>query len=242
MDVGADGQRIAWWLGFALALSRFRGPELGRFALALVTGAAAAHLGWLALHADRVPADVSVLADPTRGFSVLFVPLGPWLVGWTAVRATRRRGFLVEALRGLPLALAMARLGCLAAGCCGGVAIEHGAGVFGPTGSWGGGPSTHPTALYEASALLLLHRTLARVPADHVPSCFALGFASIRLAVEPLRAIPPLGAPRLPVEWIAAAWWGAGFAGIARCRHVGDVIRNRRCLRREARRRPASRA
>jgi hypothetical protein len=242
MDVGADGQQLAWWLGLGLALYRFRRPERWRFAAALAVGAAAGPVGWIAWHADRVPTDLASFADPTRGFSVLFVPLGAWLASWTSVRPVRRRAFLAEALRVLPLALATARLGCLAAGCCGGVAVEHVPDVVWPLVSAFGGtrsaPFDHPTALYEASGLVLLHAVLARVPADQVPACFALGFASIRLAVEPLRAVPPLGPPSIPAAWIAAAWWGTGLGGMVGRVPVRDFIRRRGRRSRGAGRRP----
>ena len=38
------------------------------------------------------------------------------------------------------------------------------------------------------------------------------GLGLIRLAVEPMRSIPPLGAPVIPIEAIAALWVGLGIA------------------------------
>ncbi len=52
------------------------------------------------------------------------------------------------------------------------------------------------------------------------------GFGLIRLAIEPLRAMPPLGEPLFPAAWIAAAWIaGGGMLAIGSARSPRAALR-----------------
>ena len=170
----------AFWTAIALYAQRSPSPEPARFVGALGLGALFAHLGWAVLHVPAIAAHPSALLDPARGLTVLFVPLGLlWLERSPAAFAS------------LPLALAVARLGCLAAGCCHGAAGE-------------------PTPLYEAAGLVMLHGVVSHLPERRVAPAVLGGFGLVRLLVEPWRAPPPLGEPLVPAAWIAAAWIAGG--------------------------------
>jgi hypothetical protein len=170
-------QPVAWSAAFWTALwlyDRRAGPRSARFACALLLGAALAHAGWLLLHAPATWPALHVrpglLLDPTLGFCVLFLPLGPLLLERSSA-----------AFASLPLALAVARLGCLAAGCCQGA------------------------RLYEIAGLLALHVAVGSNRALAVPIALG-GIGALRLLLDSLRAAPPLGAPLVPATAIAAAW------------------------------------
>jgi hypothetical protein len=170
-------QPVAWSAAFWTALSLYArrgGPRPARFAYALVLGAAFAHGGWLLLHAPQtwpaLRARPDLLLDPSLGFCVLFLPLGPLLLELSPA-----------AFASLPLALAVARIGCLAAGCCDGA------------------------RLYEIVGLLALHAAVGSARAHAVPIVLG-GIGALRLLLDPLRAAPPLGAPLVPAAAIAAAW------------------------------------
>jgi membrane protease YdiL (CAAX protease family) len=171
------------------ALRLYRGPRPLRFAAGLALGALLSHLGWAALYADAGAMQAAVLADLAAGHCVLFLPLGPLLLA---------RG--AASWRALPLALAVARLGCLAAGCCGGVEAP-----------WG----RHPAPIYEGALALGLHFTLRAAPAARAGALFALGFGLARLLVEPLRAPPPLGEPLVHPAALAGLWLAAGALALA---------------------------
>ncbi|MDH3213295.1 MAG: prolipoprotein diacylglyceryl transferase [Myxococcales bacterium] len=170
----------AFWTALALYARRSPSPQTLRFAAALGLGAIFAHLGGALLHLPAVAEGPSALLDPARDTTVLLVPLAlPLLERSPAAFAS------------LPLALAVARLGCLAAGCC------HGA-------------SGEPTPLVEIAGLLVLHAIVSRRPGHQVAAVVLGGFGLVRLLVEPLRAPPPLGEPLVPAAWIAAAWIALG--------------------------------
>jgi hypothetical protein len=173
----------------ATALRLHRGSRPLRFAAGLALGALLSHLGWAALHAEAVAAQPAAALDLAAGHCVLFLPLGPLLLAPDAA-----------SWRALPLALAVARLGCLASGCCGGVAAP-----------WG----THPTPAYEGGLALALHFGLRAAPAACAGPLFALGFGLARLLVEPLRAPPPLGDPLVAPAALAGLWLAAGVLGLA---------------------------
>jgi hypothetical protein len=140
---------------------------------------------------------------------VLFVPLGVLCAAPRARRA--RRDYLAAALGALPLAFAVARLGCLAAGCCPGTASAL---------PWslpdGRGARAHPVAAYDALGSASLHLALRSVRLALRAGLALAGFGALRLALEPLRAPPPLGAPCLSPAWLAALWLAAGLASTVR--------------------------
>lgn len=172
----------AFWTAIALYARHSPSPAPARFVAALAFGAVFAHLGWAALHLSEVATHPSALLDPARGLTVLFVPLGLLLLERSPA-----------AFASLPLALAVARLGCLAAGCCHG---ENG----------------EPTPLYEIGGLMILHGMVSRLPDRWAIPVVLAGFGLIRLGVEPMRATPPLGEPVVPIVAIAAVWVGLGIA------------------------------
>lgn len=204
-------QPLAWCAAFWTALFVYgRRAESGRplrFALALVLGAALAHAGWLLLHAPAVwPAlrvRPSLLFDPSLGFCVLFVPLGLLLIERSSA-----------AFASLPIALAIAKLGCIAAGCCWGT----------PTAAPWAVAGLHPTPFYEIAGLLALAALAWRIEASFTPSLVLGGLGVLRLLVEPLRAQPPLGAPLVSAAAIAAGWlvFGVSLAGARASAFVVD--------------------
>jgi prolipoprotein diacylglyceryltransferase len=179
---------------FWTAVLRYRGERPERFVVGIVLGAAAGHLGWAALHAPEVRAHPWALLDPAVGFCVLFVPLGLLLCERSAA-----------AFRTLLLALAVARLGCVAGGCC------HGTPTALP---WALG-GLHPTPLYEIAGLLMLHAASRGVSDGRVVPWVLGGLGFVRLAVGPLRAAPPLGEPMIPAAWIAGAWVALALTCVA---------------------------
>jgi hypothetical protein len=179
----------AFWTAIALYARRSPSPEPLRFVGALGLGAVFAHLGWAVLHWPAIAAQPSAPLDPARGLTVLFVPLGLLLLERSPA-----------AFASLPLALAVARLGCLATGCC------H-------------GPEGEPTPLYEIGGLVVLYGVIRHLSARSLTPAVLAGFGLIRLATEPIRAMPPLGDPLVPVAWIAAAWvTGGAMLAIASAR------------------------
>lgn len=189
------------WLGsFWVALAGYRGTRNARFVAALGLGAVLAHLGWALLHAAEVARHLLALLDLRAGYCVLFLPLGLIALERSAA-----------AWRALLPALAVARIGCLVAGCC-------------------GGPAGEPTTLLEAIAYLATYAALVRCPDRLVLSGFAVAFGSIRLLVEPLRATPALGEPGVPAALLALTWIGVGAgitAFLARSRRACPVRASR---------------
>ncbi len=121
--------------------------------------------------------------------------------------AVRQRQLAVS-LAPLPWALGVARLGCLAAGCCLGA----------PSDSSLSDMERHPVALYECGALLALGAAVRRLPpARRAPAVLA-AFGGVRLVLEPLRAPPLLGEPLVPVELLAALWVAIGVVLALRSR------------------------
>jgi len=201
----------AFWV--ALAVHRRREPAGAgalRFLLGLALGGALAHLGWVALYVQRALEEPRWVLAPA-GFSVLFVPLGLLAVApWGRARGERER-FLAAAFASLPLALATARLGCLVAGCCGGIATDlpWGLRLAGDT------VARHPTALYDILGLVALDAIARRQRPDRAAPAVLAGIGMLRLAIEPLRAAPPLGPPLLPAAWIASFWVALGAVMVA---------------------------
>lgn len=185
----------AFWTAIALFLRAHRPSRRSdalRFLTGLVLGAAFAHLGWALLNLAAVRDHPAAWFDPAVGYSVLFFPAGVLLLApWGA------------AAKSLPLALALARGGCLVAGCCGGIRTS--------LLPWG----FHPAPVYEAVLLVALHFAVWRLEGARAVAAFLVGFGAIRLALEPLRAPPPLGEPWIPASWIAGLWLAAGLVGLA---------------------------
>jgi hypothetical protein len=105
----------------------------------------------------------------------------------------------------MPLALAVARAGCLVAGCC-------------------RGPHGEPTPLIEIAAWLALHLWLAGAPRAWVLPIFFGSFGAVRIALAPWRADPPLGEPWPDPRWIAALQ--VAFAVGLAARAVGRARRD----------------
>jgi prolipoprotein diacylglyceryltransferase len=195
----------AFWTALHLALREPGGRRhAARVAGGLALGALLAHLGWAALHAAALAAAPGAWLDPTRGFCVLLVPFGPLLA---APRAPARRAFLDAALGALPLAFALARLGCLAAGCCTGAATALPWAIPGADGL-----ARHPAPVYEAGLCAALHLALRALPRGARAAAALVGLGLARLAVQPLRAPPALGEPALDPRWLAALLIAAGLA------------------------------
>lgn len=171
---------LAFWIAVAHYVQASRRPSV-RFVLGLGLGAALSCIGWRVLHG----------APPTAGFdagllsggaTLLFFPLGPLLLCREAA-----------AFRSLALALAVARMGCLAAGCCHGIAGA-------------------PTRELEMAAFVLLHLLLRKLEDRDVVPAFLVGFGAMRLATEPWRVSSLHTGLSVPASWIATAWIAAGTA------------------------------
>lgn len=197
----------AFWvavLGFA---TRTPEPRWGvRFVLGLGLAGWLAHVGWAFLNLPAVLEHPWAFLDPSTGYTVLAVPLGllatvPW-----AEPSAGRRAYRAASLGSLPFALAVAKLGCLAAACC------HGAPTSLPWGITLHGlpPLRHPTPLYEIGGFVALGFVTRRLPREWVAPAVLAGIGAIRIAVEPWRADPPLGPPLVPSSAIAALWVVAG--------------------------------
>jgi hypothetical protein len=190
-------QLAAWCAAFWLAIGLHSRREPRRrarvqFALALGLGALLARVGHSLLFEVASP-----LLDPRDRFSVLFLPLGVLALAPSPA-----------AFSALPLALALARLGCLAAGCCRGAAGE-------------------PLPLFEASALALLHPILARGDPDAIARRFAFAFGGLRLLESPWRSPVPRGAAATP-ELVALGWIALGALLLVARRR--NSVTNRRRL------------
>lgn len=195
---GAEIARAVALCGaFQIALAEFetlggRAEDGPRFVAGLLLGGVCCHLGWVAMHSVDLPTAIRLLSAPA-GWSVLFAPIGPWLCAPRS-RARRER-YLRCALGGLPLSIAAARIGCIAAGCCGG--------------------TSHPTQVYEVLGCIGLAIFARRVPPKFAASASVIGLAVIRLAVEPLRAPPAFGTPVVSATAVAMTLLIAGLCGLA---------------------------
>lgn len=126
------------------------------------------------------------------------VEVAKWLVG---IRASTGDGFAVALLVGQ----AIGRLGCLLEGCCFGVPWD------GPWAVVLAGRPRHPVQLYEAAldtvlALWLVSVRDGRWPAGHVFRRAVVGYAAVRMVLDPLRddgrwMVGPLSA----VQWACLA-------------------------------------
>ena len=153
---------------------------------ALYTGALCAAL-WTALLGVRRPlgtADALRLvvglalgALLARGWSLLLAPAG--LLATAPWRAAARARFLAASLPALPLACAVAKLGCVAAGCCAAAGLE-------------------------ALGFAALHAALRGLGERHAAAHALAGIALVRLAVLPLRP-EAHGTLPLAAGWLAVA-------------------------------------
>lgn len=172
------GQILSWAGAFAVATVSYRSRAhrcRRRFQLGLWLGVVWTFVGGGMLGSADLALEPGRVLRPS-GFSVLFLPLG------VLVAAPFR-----EALAALPLALAVARVGCLPYGCC-------------YEAIWRATP--------EICTLLGLHFAARRWPFRATPIVLC-GFGLVRLLSLPLRR--ELGVePFVDPAWIAAAWIVAG--------------------------------
>lgn len=192
-------QLLLWQGASAVAVVRFfeRGGEAGegpRFFAGLALGVGAAHLGWRALHLGAFE------SEALAGFSIVFLPLGV-LVSVAGTGGLQGR-YAAAAFGALPLAFATARLGCLVAGCC------HRPGDL------------VSAAVVEIAGAAGLDALLRHVAPSLLLPLVLFGLGAIRLASEPLRPIPPFGAPAVSAAIPAAGWVVAGI--VLSCRRSGE--------------------
>lgn len=207
-------QSLAFWV----ALLGYRGRFRTRFLFGLGFGALLGRLGWILLFlpgegawfsawpagANSLGALAAGLLQPGSGISLLFVPLGPIALA-PAGRGRAARLFWASSARALAPAIAIARFGCIVAGCCSGRPLPLGSGAP-DAGVW-----VYPTAAGEFLAWLFVSAWIFRLPQRRAPALFLLAFGGVRLVVQPLRADLPLGDPWLDPSWIALAWLCLGL-------------------------------
>lgn len=171
---------LAFWIAVVQYArgSRRRSPRL---VLGLCLGALLSCIGWWVLHRSTTPIGLGQ-GLLSGGATLLLFPLGPLLFCREAA-----------AFRSLPLALAVARTGCLAAGCCHGLANT-------------------PTRELEIAGFVAMHVLLRKLDDRHVIPAFLVSFAVMRLASEPWRASSLRADLLVPVSWIAMAWIATGAA------------------------------
>jgi hypothetical protein len=125
--------------------------------------------------AARFIAGLALGALLARAGGLLWAPAGLIL----AAPCRGRARFLGAALPALPLAFGVAKLGCLATGCC----------------AAAGG---------EALGFAVVHAAARRLPRRHAAALALAGIAAVRLAALPLRPEARLSA-LLAAVWLAAA-------------------------------------
>jgi hypothetical protein len=156
--------------------------------------------GGSSAHGLRFTLGLALGALLARAGGLLFVPAGLLLVAPISARA--RAGFLDAALPPLPLAFAVAKLGCLAVGCCAAAGVE----AFG------------------FAALGAALRLGPRRPAGALALA---GIGAVRLAAFPLRPEASSSA-LLAVVWLAlAALRCRPSPGDERCPRPGNAISSR---------------
>jgi hypothetical protein len=180
-----DAQGLAVCAAFWAAVAFYgpRSPGCPRFAAGLALGALAAQLAWF----------WPPRADP--GASLLLLPAGLLVADRSA-----------QAFAALPLPIALARLGCLAAGCCG---AEH----------------SVPLPAVEAACFGALQLGLRRVASAAVPGVFLAAFGAIRLLESPWRAAGP---SRSLAVGLACAWLALGVVLACLSRGAPGVAARRR--------------
>jgi hypothetical protein len=195
--------------GVGVAVAAFVGVDRGRV-LGVLAGAALAHVGWVAVHAAEIlraggmSALGSWLLDLGSGASMLFVPLGPLAVRtWRDEPAARVDGDL----RALIPGLAIARIGCVVDSCCGGRAAPRW--LVEVASFTGASIDAIPTAGLSVAGLTVLAACTRRP--GRAPFALA-GLASLRLALEPLRAAPAHGGATTWVYILALLWLTVAIA------------------------------
>ena len=174
----------AFWVA-TLRMVRQGGREAPRLALGLVLGALMTHVVWCLAHAPSTT--LLSWLDPTRGSTLLGLPLGALLAAPWRRGPARAYDFLATSWLALTPALAIARLGCLVAGCCPGVEL--------------------PVELFEALAWLIASWLLTRLPRVWVPGAFLLLFGTVRLCLAPLRVPDPHASQAIASSEVIAASW-----------------------------------
>ena len=74
----------------------------------------------------------------------------------------------------------------------------------------------HPVAVYDAAGCAALQLALRRLQGGVRAGAALAGLGALRLALQPLRAPPPLGDPALDPRWLAALWIACGAAAAQR--------------------------
>jgi hypothetical protein len=202
----------AFWMAIFVYLRRGgRAGSGSRFVAGLALAGASAHLGWALLHLDDVMAHPRALLNPAVGHSVLFAPLG--VLALAPGRRAARERYLAAGLGSLPQAFAVARLGCLAGGCC--------QGSFGVLGA-------DALPLCEIAGLLALDGCTRRLPASWVGPATLSGFGALRVISEAFRAPSPLGEPLIAPTVLGIGWIGIGAAmGLAAVRRPRPALESR---------------
>jgi len=150
--------------------------------------------------AGRFVAGLALAAALARAGGLLWAPAGLLLAApW---RAPARARFLGAALPALPLAFAVAKLGCLAAGCC----------------AAAGG---------EALGFAAVHAAARGLPRRRAAAVALAGIAAVRLAVIPLRPEARHSALLAAVWLAAAALRCRPFDGDDRCPRPGSATSSR---------------
>jgi membrane protease YdiL (CAAX protease family) len=180
-----DGGEGATWVATGIRFAAFwaaileyrrvreRDDDDWRFVLGLGLSALFAHAGWAALSSNPALHRPEAWLEWRSGFASVFVVLGPIVTAPARRDADHRRAYLSGALRCLPLALATARLGCIAEGCCNGALVPA------------------PLApLLDVALLLTLRWATIRVVFGRRPAAFVLGLLAINVANHLLRLSP----------------------------------------------------
>ena len=224
--VGGYLQLSAWLAAFWCAVLAYRfsagaSAAAERYVAGLVLGAWFAQCGRALMDPLALLDEPLSLLNPQNGVSVLFVPLGFLVVASWRTSPHERAAFLARALPTLPLAFAVARLGCVAAGCCGGTSTS----VPWAIPSAGGEGRVHPSPVYEIALLVLLHALVRRAPVRGRAALVLGGLGAIRLALEPLRAHSaaidaPISAAWVALAWVAYAVWMGTASGVPPAQRV----------------------
>lgn len=220
---------LALFAAFACAwlLVRLRGPAAGVGQAAATDLALAAGLGGIIgarlWHAATFPSAYAaqwwrVFELQTGGLVFYGGVAGGALAVAAMARAERLSLPAVADLAALalPLASSVGRLGCLAAGCCGGAGLRPGA-------------VTVPPQLLDAGAQLALFGVLLAVATRTPPGSGTLTlwwlalYGAVRFGIEYLRAEPAVALGLTQAQLVSAALVCAGVAGLLMTRRRGGA-------------------